>query len=38
MSVVQTLHVCLQQDANIKMMKDTQRQILEKVNNLHVGD
>ena len=38
MSVVQTLHVCLQQDANIKTMQDTQRQLLEKLKKLHMGD
>ena len=38
MSVVRTLHVCLQLDANIKMMQDTQRQLLEELKKLHMGD
>jgi hypothetical protein len=38
MSVVQTVHVCLQQDANIKLMQDTQQQLLENLKKLHMGD
>jgi hypothetical protein len=38
MSVVQTLYVSLQQDANIKITQDTQRQLLEKLKKLHMGD
>jgi len=38
MSVVQNVHVCLQQDGNIKIMQDTQRQLLEKLKELQMED